>query len=160
MRGKENQKESVSGVLFTGLLFLVFVLSALFSILVGSKVYENINTRIENTYRGNIALSYIANKVRQGDEAGMVFLDELDGVIVLKLKQKIEDSVYVTNIYYQDGRLWELFTDDGSGLGLGDGNEILECSQVSMKMEGGLLQIKTEGEYGGNLWLSLRSGGP
>ncbi len=78
---------------------------------------------------------------------------------VLKLEQEIQDSVYVTLIYYQDGRLWELFTDEESGLGVGDGNEILECSPVSMEMDGRLLHIKTEMEGGGSLWLSLRSGG-
>lgn len=160
MSGKVNRRGRMTGVLFTILLFLVFVLCALFSVLIGGRVYENINARTENTYRGDVALSYIANKVRQGDEAGKVSLTEMDGITVLKLEQKIQDSVYVTDIYYLDGRLWELFTDAGSGLGVGDGNEILECSVVSMEMAGGLLHIKTEGESGGSLWLTLRSGGP
>ncbi|WP_077611537.1 DUF4860 domain-containing protein [Clostridium sp. Marseille-P2415] len=160
MSGKVNRRGRMAGVLFTILLFLVFVLCALFSVLIGGRVYENINARTENTYREDVALSYIANKVRQGDEAGKVSLTETDGITVLKLEQKIQDSVYVTDIYYRDGRLWELFTDAGSGLGVGDGNEILECSAVSMEMTGRLLHIKTEGESGGSLWLTLRSGGP
>jgi hypothetical protein len=147
----------MANVLFTILLFLVFVLCALFSVLIGGKVYENINARAEDTYQKDVALSYIANKVRQGDEAGMVSLTEMDGIPVLKLEQEIQDSVYVTLIYYQDGRLWELFTDEESGLGVGDGNEILECSPVTLEMDDRLLHIKTEG--GGSLWLSLRSGG-
>lgn len=159
MKGNEIRQGGVAGVLFTILLFLVFVLCALFSVLIGGKVYENINARTENTYRGDVALSYIANKVRQGDEAGRVFLSEDKGVTVLKLEQSIGESVYVTDIYYQDGRLWELFTDAQSGLSVGDGNEILECSEVSMEMRVGLLHIKTEGKGGGDLWLSLRSGG-
>lgn len=157
MRGNEMRQGGVAGVLFTILLFLVFVLCALFSVLIGGRVYENINARMENTYRGDVALSYIANKVRQGDEAGSVSLTEMDGVPVLKLEQKIQDAVYVTEIYYRDGKLWELFTDAESGLGVGDGNEILECSPVSMEMDGNLLYIKTEGQ--GSLKLSLRSGG-
>ncbi|MFT4006817.1 MAG: DUF4860 domain-containing protein [Lacrimispora sp.] len=95
--------------------------------------------------------------MRQGDEAGSVSLTEMDGVPVLKLEQKIQDAVYLTEIYYQDGKLWELFTDAESGLGVGDGNEILECSPVSMEVDGNLLYIKTEGQ--GSLRLSLRSGG-
>jgi len=157
LSGKENQRGQMANVLFTILLFLVFVLCALFSVLIGGKVYENINARAEDTYQKDVALSYIANKVRQGDEAGMVSLTEMDGIPVLKLEQEIQDSVYVTLIYYQDGRLWELFTDEESGLGVGDGNEILECSPVTLEMDDRLLHIKTEG--GGSLWLSLRSGG-
>ncbi len=159
MSGKEYQRGQMANTLFTILLFLVFVLCALFSVLIGGKVYENINTRAEDTYQKDVALSYIANKVRQGDEAGRVSLTEMKGIPVLKLEQKIEDSVYVTHIYYQDGRLWELFTDAESGLGVGDGNEILECSPVSMEIDDRLLHIKTQGETGGSLWLSLRSGG-
>ncbi|MEY8356328.1 DUF4860 domain-containing protein [Lachnospiraceae bacterium 54-53] len=160
MSGKEIRRGGTAGALFTTFLFLVFVLCALFTVLIGGRVYENINARTENTYRKDVALSYIANKVRQGDETGSVSLTEVDGITVLKLEQKIQDSVYVTEIYYRDGRLWELFTDAGSGLGVGDGNEILECSPVSMEMSGRLLYIKTEGEGGGSLWLSLRGGGP
>ncbi|ADL03905.1 DUF4860 domain-containing protein [Lacrimispora saccharolytica] len=159
MNEKENQRGQMANTLFTILLFLVFVLCALFSVLIGGKVYENINGRAEDTYQKDVALSYIANKVRQGDEAARVTLEEMEGIPVLKLEQKIEESVYVTNIYYRDGRLWELFTDAESGLGVGDGNEILECSPVTMNMDGRFLHIKTEGEGGGSLWLSLRSGG-
>ena len=159
MSGKEYQRGQMANALFTILLFLVFVFCALFSVLIGGKVYENINARAENTYQKDVALSYIANKVRQGDETGRVSFTDMAGISVLKLEQEIQDSVYVTLIYYQDGRLWELFTDEESGLGVGDGNEILECSPVSMEMEGRLLHIKTEMEGGGSLWLSLRRGG-
>ena len=106
-----------------------------------------------------MALSYIANKVRQGDEAGGVSVKEVSGTTVLEIKQVIEDSVYVTDIYYQDGKLWELFSQEGSGLSIGDGNEILSCSPVTMEMNDGLLHIKTEGTEGGSLWLTLRSKG-
>lgn len=159
MSGNDDKRVRLTGALFTLLLFLVFVLSALFLVLMGGKVYENINNRTEMTYREDVALSYIANKVRQGDEAGSVSLKEESGTKVLEIKQDIEDSVYVTAIYYQDGKLWELFSDEGSGLLLGEGNEILSCSPVSMEMNNGLLHIKTQGNVGGSLWLSLRSKG-
>ncbi|WP_394525854.1 DUF4860 domain-containing protein [Lacrimispora sp. JR3] len=159
MSGREDQRGRLAGALFTLLLFLVFVLSALFLVLIGGRVYENINTRAENTYREDVALSYIANKVRQGDKEGAVSLKEESGRTILELKQTINGAVYVTDIYYQDGKLWELFTDGQSGLSVGDGNAILSCSPVSMKMEGKLLYIKTEGDFGSSVWLSLRSGG-
>lgn len=160
MSGREDDRSRMAGTLFTLLLFLVFILSALFLVLIGGRVYENINERAENTYREDTALSYIANKVRQGDEQGAVSLKEESGITVLELKQTINGAVYVTDIYYQDGKLWELFTDVQSGLSIGDGNEILSCSPVSMTMKGRLLHIRTEGEAGGSVWLSLRSGGP
>ena len=135
------------------------MLCALFAVLIGGKVYENINARTESTYRGDVALSYIANKVRQGDADGMVGLTEMEGITVLQLKQEINGSEYVTYIYYRDGKLWELFTDTESGLGVNDGYEILECDEVVMSMDGGLFSASTSGDGGGRIWLSLRSGG-
>ena len=44
---KTEKKGHMTSVLFTMLLFLVFVLSALFTVLIGSRVYENITVRSE-----------------------------------------------------------------------------------------------------------------
>ena len=147
------------GGLFTMLLFLVFVLSALFTVLIGSRVYENITVRSDLNYTGNTALSYIANKVRQGDRAGLVDVVDVDGTGVLEMKQEIGGSEYVTWIYWKDGTIRELFTDTQSGLGLEDGLEILECGGLELKKSGPLLHIETLGEGGGAISLSLRSGG-
>ena len=159
MNRKTGKKGSAVSMLFTMLLFLVFVLCALFTVLIGSRVYENINVRSDANYTGNTALSYIANKVRQGDRAGLVDVTDIEGTQVLEMKQEIGDSVYVTWIYWMDGSIRELFTDTSSGLGLADGLEILECDGLELSREGRLLHIGTLGEGGGSLELSLRSGG-
>lgn len=78
-----NQKKKTAGasvnLLFTMLLFLVFLLCALFTVLFGSRVYENISSRSENKDTGSVALHYIANKVRQGDREGAVDVIDVDG---------------------------------------------------------------------------------
>ena len=127
--------------------------------LIGSRVYENITVRSDLNYTGNTALSYIANKVRQGDRAGLVDVVDVDGTGVLEMKQEIGGSEYVTWIYWKDGTIRELFTDTQSGLGLEDGLEILECGGLELKKSGPLLHIETLGEGGGAISLSLRSGG-
>ena len=105
MNRKTDKKGNAVSGLFTMLLFLVFVLCALFTVLIGSRVYENINVRSDANYTGNTALSYIANKVRQGDRAGMVNVADVDGIQVLEMKQEIGDSEYVTWIYWDDGSI-------------------------------------------------------
>lgn len=85
--------QAISG-LFTMLLFLVFVLCALFSVLMGSRVYENITKRSDENFSGTTALSYIANKIRQGDREDAVDIIEVDGTPVLQLKQKVGDEMY------------------------------------------------------------------
>ena len=150
--------QAISG-LFTMLLFLVFVLCALFSVLMGSRVYENITKRSDENFSGTTALSYIANKIRQGDREDAVDIIEVDGTPVLQLKQKVGDEMYHTWIYWKDGQIRELFTDENSGLGLEDGLEILECDGLSMEKDGNSVKLQTLGSGGGRLKLSLRSGG-
>ena len=82
---------------------------------------------------------------------------EVEGTQVLELRQQVGGTEYVTWIYWRDGSLKELFTDAGSGLGLADGLEILECEGISFSKEDNLLCISAQGEGGGSLELSLRS---
>ena len=159
MGNKSIQKGQTMNTLFTMLLFLVFVLCALFTVLIGGKVYENITARMEENYTGSTALNYIANKVRQGDTYGGVQVKEVEGIPVLELSQEINGETYVTMIYYKDGSIRELFTDTQSGLGLSDGLEIIGCDGLKLKQEGRLIMVETTGEGGSSLTLSLRSGG-
>lgn len=146
-------------VLFTMLLFLVFVLCALFTVLIGGRVYENINARSQDNFTGSVALQYVANKVRQGDIEGAVRVRTVEGTPVLELESRLEGGNYVTWIYYYDGSICELFTDPSYGLGLADGLKILECDTftVSQSEDGRLLHMQTGGEGGGSLTLALRS---
>ena len=78
MKEKTQTKGSAISGLFTMLLFLVFVLCALFSVLMGSRVYENIIKRSDANFSGTTAISYIANKIRQGDRENSVDIIEVD----------------------------------------------------------------------------------
>lgn len=159
MEQKKTPRGQAVNTLFTMLLFLVFVLCALFTVLIGGKVYENISQRMGDNYTGSVALNYVANKVRQGDVNGAVALKQMEGVPVLELAQEIDGETYVTWIYYRDGSIRELFTDTGSGLTLADGLEIIECEGLNLNMDGRILTVETLGEGGGRLNLSIRSGG-
>lgn len=159
MQQRREQRGQIMGTLFTMLLFLVFVMCALFTVLAGGKVYENIGRRMADNYTGSVALQYIANKVRQGDEAGMARVIEVDDTSVLELSQDFESGRYVSWIYYYDGSIRELFTRQDSGLGLADGIPILECEGLSFTQDGSLLTAETAGDGGGRLLLSLRSAG-
>ena len=159
MQQKKEQKGQVMGTLFTMLLFLVFVMCALFTVLAGGKVYENIGSRMADNYTGSVALQYIANKIRQGDQAGMVKVIQVDGTPVLELDQQFDGRRYISWIYYYDGSIRELFTPEDSGLGLEDGLAVLECEGLVFEQEGSLVTVETTGESGGRLLLSLRSAG-
>ena len=159
MNGSRNRNDGQTmSVLFTMLLFLVFIMCALFTVLAGSKVYENISSRMDQTYTGSVALQYVANKVRQGDADKAVAVKTEDGQSVLEIRETIEGGDYITWIYYYEGSIRELFTYEDNGLGLADGLEILECDGLTITQEGQLLHVTTLGTGGASLTLSLRSG--
>ncbi|MCI9362166.1 MAG: DUF4860 domain-containing protein [Hungatella sp.] len=154
-----QQKGRTVNFLFTMLLFFVFVLCALFTVLIGGKVYENINNRIQENYSGQVVLNYVANKVRQGDQAGSVTVKTIEDTPVLELAQEMNGRNYVTWIYYRDGAVRELFTNEGSGLGLKDGLTIMECQGLTFTQKASVLEVQVTGDENSSLLLYIRSGG-
>lgn len=157
MHKNTARSSQAMGTLFTMLLFLVFVLCALFTVLTGGKVYENISARMADNYTGSVALQYIANKIRQNDLEDAVGIRQIDGTSVLELRQELEGDTYIDWIYYCDGSIRELFTYPDSGLELCDGIEILECEGLTFSQDGSLITAQTAGKGGGRITLSLRS---
>lgn len=149
-----NSTQTLKGMdlLFSMLLFLVFILCAVFTILIGSRVYENIRARNDQAFYSDTAMGYITNKVRQCDSADSVAVREIDGCDVLILSTYTEWAVYETWIYTMDGSLKELFSEKDSGLSLEDGLDIMECSTAGFslgKSKNGLfLTISLYGESG------------
>ncbi len=159
MKKQTQHNRQTMNLLFTMLLFLVFVLSALFTVLIGGKVYENINSRVEENYSGQVVLNYVANKVRQNDKADSIAVRDIEGTAVLELAQEINGISYVTWIYYMDGAVRELFTNAGSGLGLEDGLEIIDSQGLTFRREGDILEVQVADQTDTRLLLNIRSGG-
>lgn len=121
--------------LFPALLFFVFLLCTIFTILIGSRVYENIRERDNLSFHTDTAMAYISNKVRQGDMADSVSIREIDDCQVLVLTSDYEGILFETWIYQMDNALWELFTQKDSGIDLSSGQLIMECDPVSFSLE-------------------------
>ncbi len=121
--------------LFPALLFFVFLLCTIFTILIGSRVYENIRERDNTSFHTDTALAYMTNKVRQSDRADSVSVREDNGVQILVLTTDYDGVLYETWIYQMDGVLWELFTQEDSGLDVFSGQMIMECDPVSFALD-------------------------
>lgn len=148
---RDNSRPSGSiDFIFSMLLFLVFILCSVFTILIGSRVYSNIRARNDAAFYSDTALSYITNKVRQSDRTDSVDVRTIDGQNVLVLSSDYYGVLYETWIYTKDGSLMELFSEQGSGLSAGDGLPVTECPPVSFSIEneaaGEMLVITLEGE--------------
>lgn len=117
--------------LFSMLLLLVFALCSVFTVLIGSQVYQNIRTRSQNAFYSDTALSFISNKVRQSDQSGCISVETRENQEVLVLSSPIGDVIYETLIYTDNGTLFELFSETGSGLLLDAGTPIMPCGEIS-----------------------------
>ncbi len=132
-----NAKKSLGGAeqLFPALLFFVYLICTIFTILIGSRVYENIRERDNASFHTDTALAYMSNKVRQNDSAGAVSLREIEGCQVLVLASDYDGILFETWIYQKDGALWELFTQKDSGLDLSAGQMIMDSEPVAFSLE-------------------------
>ncbi|WP_206457775.1 DUF4860 domain-containing protein [Anaerovorax sp. IOR16] len=156
VRGKGQSAQ----FLFIMLLFFALAISALFTILFGAKVYENIGQRMEDNFKQITPLAYISNQIKQSDRFDSVSITTLEGISVLKLSQTYNDQEYETLIYYQDGSVKELFTSVDSGLTLDAGIEIMKTDGIFFEMiSEDLLRVETKGSEGQSILISLRSGG-
>lgn len=138
------KKQHTMETLFAVLLYGLFALLSLLLVLIGAQVYKRI---VENTeMRGNVraSLSYVANKVRAGDESGCVRLESRDGIDVLVLEETVGENVYETLIYQYDGALRELFQPVGTVLTPVSGETLTAVTQFSMTEKNGLLIITVQ----------------
>lgn len=120
-------------IVFALALFCVFAVSALMVALVGARVYSNTieNMNINFDTRGSVV--YVATKIRQNDEAGMISVSDLDGIPALLMEQELDGEIYQTWIYHYDGALREIFTSKGSGIGAEFGAVIMEIDSFTIE---------------------------
>ena len=153
------QRKHTTELVFMVLLFFIFGLCALFTILIGAQAYQNIGKRMDENSTQITALSYVSNKVKQADQAGMVTIKNINDTNVLCLQQEIDQIFYETWIYYDQGYIKELFSQKDSGLTLKDGIEIIPSRGLSFFfVKPNLLEVRTQDGEGKTQLLSLRSG--
>lgn len=118
------RKEHSVDLLFSILLFGIYVLFLLLMLLFAAKAYQNAVKGTEENYNLRTAMSYLTVKIRQHDNGRDVFLENLQGTEALCLTDEIEGETYTTYIYLYDGQLRELFTLEGSNVSLSMGTGI------------------------------------
>lgn len=133
----KTDKKSRSGAeqLYPALLFFVFLLCTVFTILIGSRVYENIRERDRLSFETDTALAYITNKVRQGDIADSIAVREENGQQFLVFTSVFDGIEYETLIYHMDGGLYELFALAENDLDVTAGQRIMDCNVMHFALE-------------------------
>lgn len=158
---KLQKQNHTIDIIFILSLFLVFVIITLLILMLGANTYKNISANIDMRYNETTCMSYIANKVRNYDENGAIYISKINNIPALTLEQTIDDETYLTYLYAYEGKLMELSrTADDTEFLAGDGTEIVELSQLDMQfVTSNLLYINAV--YSDNsdneLWLYIHS---
>lgn len=90
-RSSSEQTERVN-FLFSLLLLFVFLISAIFLILIGSQVYTNIREKNSQSFSTDTASNYIINKVRQFDHSQAITIREIEDTSILVLTNEQEGT--------------------------------------------------------------------
>lgn len=161
MRNKRKNQGHIVDLFFTLPLFCLFAASALIVVIIGSDVYRKTTANMEENYATRTALSYTAEKIRQHDSAGGIYLtDDDDGNTILVLSDNAGGETYLTYIYAYDGWLCELVVKEGTGFSKEQGEQILEVDTFSVEEEDGFIRVTAadSGSAPVSCLLHLRSG--
>lgn len=132
-----RQKNHSIDIAFALTLFCTFAVSVLMVLMMGASSYNSVTRAMESNYEDRTAAGYIAEKVRHFDSHGSITAGKFDGADALLLKQQADDGTeYITYIYYYDGYIRELMTEDNSGMTAEAGEKVLEAEDLSVKETG------------------------
>lgn len=154
MRGRHGHGAEGLVVL---LLFGVFAISILVSLLSGASVYQRLTKRDEQAYGRRTAVRYVTTRVRQA--GGDVTVSPFGDTMALELWEEIGEELCVTRIYCSGGYLRELFSRAETQASPEDGQMVLPADELSFSLEGDLLKVEIAGGGAkGTLILALRGG--
>ncbi len=134
-------------LLFSLVLFTVFVIGAFFILLFGANAYQNMVNTQQYQDENQMAIAYLSTKVQQAPSADGIQVVEIDGVTCLVVEEVINDKAYSTVVYYQDGALWELFTASDR-VDIANATKVLNVTQVEMSEENSGYRFEIENVLG------------
>lgn len=107
------RRQSSAGTLASLLLTCVFGATLLVSLLTGAGIYRRVESRVEESARMRVSLSYITAKLHGCDQAGMVEAGDFGDGGAVFLYEEIDGLVYETILYVYDGSLMEMLCEKG-----------------------------------------------
>ncbi len=134
MRSVEKRQSTVD-TLFLLILFGVFLLSALFIVLFGAKIYQKTADDMTANFTERTTVSYVTEKIRQMDGFGQVSIKTMDGTQVLDLVTNVYGTDYHTYLYFDEGALREITGDSALPFQKENGTPVLSLVSFTMEEE-------------------------
>lgn len=132
MKSTKRDRSKVD-ILFLLALFGVFLISALFIVLFGARIYKKTANDMETNFNARTSVSYITEKIHRNDIAGGVAIANTDGSDMLMLRQFTDYGTYVTYLYLSDGYLREITLSENAPLEKSAGAKILALNDFSIE---------------------------
>lgn len=130
----KQPKRHATDTLFTFLLLLSFCLFTMVLSGMGAAVYKNSSAHLEENYTSRTAVAYVTEKVRQHNTAGSIFLSEVEGIPALALRDTIENSDFLTYVYFYENHLCELMTRAENTPTAQMGTPLVELSSLDIRL--------------------------
>lgn len=148
-----RKKQYATDIVFIVSLFCVFAILALFVVLLGANVYRGISAGMTQNSSARTSVAYVTEKIRQGDAAGGVSVEEVFGGDALVIAADTGESRYETWIYASGGELKEITVAAGSTFAADAGQPVMEIGSIGFAQDGGLITIDAV-DASGNEWSS------
>ena len=111
---KQEKAISLLGLL----MFALFSLCLLLTVLTGATAYRKTLENTEIAFDKRTKMQYLSTKLRQEQQAS---LEDFDGCEALAFRETIDGECYVTYVYCHEGWLRELLCLEGAALSPADG---------------------------------------
>ncbi len=133
-----KQKNHSIDSLFSFLLLLVFFLFTVFLAQMGSAIYKNGVSHLNENYTSRTAIAYLTEKVRQHDKSGSIFLTSIEDLPAIAFFDTIEEAdgqtgSFLTYVYFSDHALYELFVRESTVPEKALGTPIVELSDFEIE---------------------------
>ncbi len=129
-RYREHRSSSMFFILF---LFAVLVIIGELLICMGTSVYENILSSMNENDTYRTASAYILQKVRQSQDDESIRCDVIDGHDAIVLQQSLGGELYETWLYAEGGTLRELLTRaDNDSVSASAGSPVVELRELQI----------------------------
>jgi hypothetical protein len=143
MEGKKRSRSI--DVLLCLALFCAFSACALLTLMTGANVYRKAVAANDTRYYERTALSYVKTRLRRGNIAGGVAIEQYGDGEALVLSEEIEGTTYKTYIYECCGALREMYTEEGIYIDPAEGSAIAPVKGLGFEIiDGGLLKVTLE----------------
>ena len=156
--GGKNHIDLLAGMLTFG----IFAVGIIAVLLAGAGVYRRLTARDTEAYSSRICAEYITTKVRSAASADCVSVEQGPESTVLRIRETVNGTEYISSIYLYNGKITELYTPADYEPDYAAGESLIEAKWLSFSLNEGLLQanyVTAEGKAGQVLLCVKTEGG-